>query len=91
MPGSALLTLTAALVITRLSSRSVSFPAATDRTPSNGVCDLVVAPAGLVDSLPLWPIIALAVRLGSRGPALFRQEQVTKAAGSSGCPSSASC
>ena len=45
---------------------------------SNGVRDLVVASAGPVDNLPLWPIFALAVRLGFRGPALFHQEQVTK-------------
>lgn len=29
---------------------------------------------------PLWPLIALAVRLDSRGPALFRQERVGRAA-----------
>ena len=45
---------------------------------SNGVRDLVVASADLVDNLPLWPIIALAVRPGFSGPALFHQEQVTK-------------
>jgi lipopolysaccharide/colanic/teichoic acid biosynthesis glycosyltransferase len=38
----------------------------------------MVASTHGVDNLPLWPIIALAVRLGSRGPALFHQEQWTK-------------
>jgi len=27
---------------------------------------------------PLWPIIALAVRLNARGPAAFHQEQVAR-------------
>jgi exopolysaccharide biosynthesis polyprenyl glycosylphosphotransferase len=40
--------------------------------------DLVVASAALLVSLPLWPVIALAIRLDSRGPALFHQERVTK-------------
>jgi len=29
-------------------------------------------------TLPLWPFIALAIRLDSRGPVLFHQERVTK-------------
>ena len=40
--------------------------------------DLVVASFALVLTLPLWPVIALAIRLDSRGPALFHQERVTK-------------
>jgi lipopolysaccharide/colanic/teichoic acid biosynthesis glycosyltransferase len=40
--------------------------------------DLVGASVGLLLSLPLWPIIALAIRLDSRGPALFHQDRVTK-------------
>jgi exopolysaccharide biosynthesis polyprenyl glycosylphosphotransferase len=40
--------------------------------------DLVVASAVLLVSLPLWPVIALAIRLDSRGPAFFHQERVTK-------------
>ena len=79
MLGSVLLTLTAALVMTRLSSRSLSFVQQQIGRHQNGVRDLVVASPNPVDSLPLWPIIALAVRLGSRAPALFHQEQVTKA------------
>ena len=66
--------LTGALVITRLSSRSVSFVQQQIGRHQNGVRDLVVAPDDPVDNLPLWPIIALAVRLDSRGPALYRQE-----------------
>jgi lipopolysaccharide/colanic/teichoic acid biosynthesis glycosyltransferase len=37
-----------------------------------------VASAVLLVSLPLWPVIALAIRLDSRGPAFFHQERVTK-------------
>jgi exopolysaccharide biosynthesis polyprenyl glycosylphosphotransferase len=40
--------------------------------------DLAVASAALLLTLPLWPVIALAIRLDSRGPALFHQERVTK-------------
>jgi exopolysaccharide biosynthesis polyprenyl glycosylphosphotransferase len=40
--------------------------------------DLVVASVALLLSLPLWPVIALAIRLDSRGPALFHQDRVTK-------------
>jgi exopolysaccharide biosynthesis polyprenyl glycosylphosphotransferase len=40
--------------------------------------DLAVASTALLVSLPLWPIIVLAIRLDSRGPALFHQERVTK-------------
>jgi exopolysaccharide biosynthesis polyprenyl glycosylphosphotransferase len=36
----------------------------------------VAAGVGLVLTLPLWPLIALAIRLDSRGPALFRQIRV---------------
>jgi exopolysaccharide biosynthesis polyprenyl glycosylphosphotransferase len=37
------------------------------------VIDVVVASLGLLVSLPLWPIIAVATKLSSRGPVLFRQ------------------
>jgi exopolysaccharide biosynthesis polyprenyl glycosylphosphotransferase len=40
--------------------------------------DLAVASVTLLISLPLWPVIALAIRLDSRGPVLFHQERVTK-------------
>ena len=38
--------------------------------------DLIVAGLGLIVTLPLWPILAIAVCLDSPGPALFRQERV---------------
>src|SRR5450631_4438916 len=38
--------------------------------------DLTVAVCGLVATSPLLLLIALAVRLDSRGPALFRQRRV---------------
>jgi exopolysaccharide biosynthesis polyprenyl glycosylphosphotransferase len=37
------------------------------------VVDVVVALVGLALSAPLWPLAALAIRLGSRGPVLYRQ------------------
>ena len=40
--------------------------------------DLAVASAALLLTLPLWPVIALAIRLDSRGPVLFHQDRVTK-------------
>jgi exopolysaccharide biosynthesis polyprenyl glycosylphosphotransferase len=40
--------------------------------------DLVLASAALAVCLPLWAAIAIAVRLSSPGPVLFRQERVTK-------------
>jgi exopolysaccharide biosynthesis polyprenyl glycosylphosphotransferase len=42
------------------------------------IIDLAVASVALLLSLPLWPVITLAIRLDSRGPALFHQERVTK-------------
>ena len=40
--------------------------------------DLAVASLALLLTLPLWPLIAVAIRLDSRGPAFFHQERVTK-------------
>jgi exopolysaccharide biosynthesis polyprenyl glycosylphosphotransferase len=40
--------------------------------------DLVVASAALMVSLPLWLVIAVAIRLESRGPVFFHQQRVTK-------------
>ena len=42
------------------------------------IIDLAVASVALLLSLPLWPVIALAIRLDSRGPVLFHQDRVTK-------------
>jgi exopolysaccharide biosynthesis polyprenyl glycosylphosphotransferase len=38
--------------------------------------DLAVAALVLVVGLPVWLLIALAIKLDSRGPALYRQERV---------------
>jgi exopolysaccharide biosynthesis polyprenyl glycosylphosphotransferase len=40
--------------------------------------DVVMASVALVVSLPLWAAIAIAIRVSSRGPVLFRQDRVTK-------------
>jgi exopolysaccharide biosynthesis polyprenyl glycosylphosphotransferase len=40
------------------------------------IVDVLAALAGLALTLALWPLIALAIRLESRGPALFRQRRV---------------
>ncbi len=40
--------------------------------------DIVFSSASLLLSLPLWPIVTLAIRLDSRGPVLFRQPRVGK-------------
>jgi exopolysaccharide biosynthesis polyprenyl glycosylphosphotransferase len=37
------------------------------------VLDVAVASVGLVLAAPLWPLVAVAIRLGSRGPVLYRQ------------------
>jgi exopolysaccharide biosynthesis polyprenyl glycosylphosphotransferase len=40
--------------------------------------DLLVASAAMLISLPLWSVIAVAIRLDSRGPVFFHQERVTR-------------
>ncbi|CAN5587452.1 sugar transferase [soil metagenome] len=40
--------------------------------------DLTVSSLGLLVSLPVLSVIALAIRLTSEGPVLFRQERITK-------------
>jgi exopolysaccharide biosynthesis polyprenyl glycosylphosphotransferase len=40
--------------------------------------DLVLASLALVVTLPLWVVIALAIKLTSPGPVVFRQERITK-------------
>ncbi len=42
------------------------------------IFDLVLATAGLIITLPLWVIIAIAIKLDSPGPVLFKQERVGK-------------
>jgi exopolysaccharide biosynthesis polyprenyl glycosylphosphotransferase len=48
------------------------------QTAMKRAIDLVVASLTLLLTLPLWPVIVLAIRLDSRGPAFFHQERVTK-------------
>lgn len=43
------------------------------------VLDIVMATLALAVSAPLWPLIALAIRLDSPGPVLFRQLRVGQA------------
>lgn len=45
------------------------------RTVKRGT-DALLASAGLLVVLPLFPLIAMLIKLGSRGPVLFRQERV---------------
>jgi len=40
--------------------------------------DILFSSLGLLISLPLWLVIAVAIRATSAGPVLFRQERVTK-------------
>ena len=42
------------------------------------IFDVVITCVALVVAVPLMAVVALAIRLTSRGPALFRQERVTK-------------
>ena len=43
------------------------------------ICDLLLAATGLLISLPLFPLIALAIKLNSPGPVFFRQLRIGKA------------
>ncbi len=43
---------------------------------SKRTIDIVLATIGLIVSLPLYPLIALAIKLDSPGPVFFRQERV---------------
>lgn len=40
--------------------------------------DLLLASFGLITTLPMMAVVALAIRLTSNGPVLFRQQRVTK-------------
>ena len=42
------------------------------------VMDLILAVIGLLLTLPLYPFIALAIRLESKGPVFFRQNRVRR-------------
>lgn len=40
------------------------------------VLDIVLASVGILMTLPVWPILALAIKVSSRGPVLFRQTRI---------------
>jgi lipopolysaccharide/colanic/teichoic acid biosynthesis glycosyltransferase len=44
--------------------------------PAKRALDIILAAAGLVISAPLWPIIAAAIRIDSRGPVFYAQRRV---------------
>jgi lipopolysaccharide/colanic/teichoic acid biosynthesis glycosyltransferase len=46
---------------------------------SKRLSDLLLASIGLLLTLPLFPIIALAIKLNSRGPVFFKQLRIGKA------------
>jgi lipopolysaccharide/colanic/teichoic acid biosynthesis glycosyltransferase len=46
---------------------------------SKRLSDLLLASAGLLITLPLFPLIALAIKLNSRGPVFFKQLRIGKA------------
>jgi len=46
---------------------------------SKRLSDLLLASTGLLITLPLFPLIALAIKLNSRGPIFFRQLRIGKA------------
>jgi exopolysaccharide biosynthesis polyprenyl glycosylphosphotransferase len=48
------------------------------QTAVKRIMDIAVASVALILTLPVWPMIALAIRLDSRGPVLFHQARVTK-------------
>jgi lipopolysaccharide/colanic/teichoic acid biosynthesis glycosyltransferase/glycosyltransferase involved in cell wall biosynthesis len=40
------------------------------------IFDVVVASVGVLLTLPLWPLIAIAIRIESKGPIFYRQQRV---------------
>lgn len=46
---------------------------------SKRLSDLLLASTGLLITLPLFPLIALAIKLNSRGPVFFKQLRIGKA------------
>jgi len=46
---------------------------------SKRIADLLLAGSGLIIALPLFPIIALVIKLNSRGPVFFKQLRIGKA------------
>lgn len=63
--------------------RSAAFTAGDVVPQEVSVCkrafDVVIAMTGILFTLPLWPLIALAIRLESPGPVIFRQLRVGRA------------
>lgn len=47
-----------------------------ERASLKRVCDLAVAVVGLLLTAPFWPLIALIIRLFSKGPAFYAQQRV---------------
>jgi len=66
--------------ISHIDSNSIFAPTArrpfTYQTTLKRLLDVVLASLGLIASLPLWLLIAIAIRLDSPGPAIFVQERV---------------
>lgn len=57
----------------------MSSPAQNSRSPRPGlprVADLILAAAGLAVAAPILVLAALAIRLDSRGPVIFRQQRI---------------
>jgi lipopolysaccharide/colanic/teichoic acid biosynthesis glycosyltransferase len=40
--------------------------------------DVALGAAGLILSLPFWPLVAVLIRMGSRGPVFYAQDRVGK-------------
>ena len=72
--------LTNRLAIDSLTPSALIFSGGFRRRPFAGAVgrgmSLLLSALALVVTAPLWPLIALAVRLDSRGPAVYRQERI---------------
>jgi exopolysaccharide biosynthesis polyprenyl glycosylphosphotransferase len=72
--------LTRRLAIDTLTPSALIFSGGFHRRRFAGVVgrgmSLVLSAVGVIVTAPLWPLIALAIRLDSRGPAVFKQERV---------------
>ena len=86
---------TGKLAIEALSPSFLVFSSGFRKTPGQlgrqRVVSLVAAAVGLVVTAPLMALIALAIKLDSRGPVFFVHERAGSAAASSGSSSSAPC
>jgi len=72
--------LTSRLAIDALTPSALIFSGGFQRRRIAGVVgrgmSFFLSAFALIVTAPLWPLIAIAIRLGSRGPALYRQERV---------------